>query len=87
MPYCLGKGIWGPAPGRERIGHRGLGGALAMGWRILALGTQAQWTVYGLSEGSDVWVVSTQWPGMNAFPGSPCALSFSRETVSLSEAG
>lgn len=32
-------------------------------------------------------LVSTQWPGMSAFPGSSCALSFSRETVSLSEAG
>lgn len=86
MPYCLGKGIWGPAPDRERMGlrgHLGLGGALAMGWRMLALGTQAQWTVDGLSEGCDVWASEHPVARHECFPRLVmCPLFFKRDCKS-----
>lgn len=45
--------------------------------------TEAQLSMYGLSEGCDIWA-STQWPGMNAFPGLPSL--FLKRLLSLSPA-
>lgn len=64
-------------------GHFGLGGALAMGWRMLALGTQAQWTVDGLSDGCDVWTSEHPVARHECFPRLVmCPLFFKRDSKS-----